>query len=234
MEMQQYIYNTHTHLDSGLPEMTESAQVPLTSTFPSGQVHLAPVGLSRHMKSQVILRHGLGAAERARATVRRPRLREEQQRQLQRQLQRQQQQQRQSYVLKRFGSLRENLFISSLFFLLLLLWGHVKEEQSEGKLTINHIIILNFPPVLFKLERFLSRSAWTEWRRVKLTLVYPVNKSPWASNTISSHQLLCSRQRRLKALYTITEKTMWLLSSIYPSIDLIKTSTHQGLSFSEV
>lgn len=72
--MQQYIYNTHTHthLDSGgLPEMTESAQVPLTSTFPSGQVHLAPVGLSRHMKSQVILRHGLGAAERVRATVRR-------------------------------------------------------------------------------------------------------------------------------------------------------------------
>lgn len=212
MEMQQYIYNTHTHLDSGLPEMTESAQVPLTSTFPSGQVHLAPVGLSRHMKSQVILRHGLGAAERARATVRRPRLREEQQRQ---------RQQQQTYVLKWFGSLRENLFISSLFFLLLLLWGHVKEEQSEGKLTINHnytILILNFPPVLFKLERFVSRSAWTEWRRVKLTLVSPVNKSPWASNTISSDQLLCSRQRRLKALYTITEKTKWLLSSIYPSI----------------
>lgn len=206
--MQQYIYNTHTHLDSGLPEMTESAQVPLTSTFPSGQVHLAPVGLSRHMKSQVILRHGLGAAERARATVRRPRLREEQQL-------------RETYVLKWFGSLRENLFISSLFFLLLLLWGHVKEEQSEGKLTINHnysILILNFPPFLFKLERFVSRSAWTEWRRVKLTLVSPVNKSPWASNTISSNQLLCSRQRRLKALYTITEKTKWLLSSIYPSI----------------
>lgn len=57
-----------------LPEMTESAQVPLTSTLPSGQVHLAPVGLSRHMKSQDILRHGLGAAERARAAVGWPRL----------------------------------------------------------------------------------------------------------------------------------------------------------------
>lgn len=40
-----------------------SAQVPLSSTLPSGQVHLAPVGLSRHMKSQVILRHGLEAEE---------------------------------------------------------------------------------------------------------------------------------------------------------------------------
>lgn len=48
---------------AGLPEIMASAQVPLTSTFPSGQVHLAPVGLSRHMKSQGILRHGLDAVE---------------------------------------------------------------------------------------------------------------------------------------------------------------------------
>lgn len=44
--------------------MMASVQVPLTSTFPSGQVHLAPVGLSRHMKSQDILRHGFDAAEK--------------------------------------------------------------------------------------------------------------------------------------------------------------------------
>lgn len=44
--------------------MMASLQVPLTSTFPSGQVHLAPVGLSRHMKSQDILRHGFEAVER--------------------------------------------------------------------------------------------------------------------------------------------------------------------------
>lgn len=44
--------------------MMVSVQVPLTSTFPSGQVHLAPVGLSRHMKSQDILRQGFGAVER--------------------------------------------------------------------------------------------------------------------------------------------------------------------------
>lgn len=48
----------------GLPEMMASVQVPLTSTFPSGQVHLAPVGLSRHMKSQDILRHGFDAVEK--------------------------------------------------------------------------------------------------------------------------------------------------------------------------
>ena len=47
-----------------LPEMMASLQVPLTSTFPSGQVHLAPVGLSRHMKSQDILRHGFDAVEK--------------------------------------------------------------------------------------------------------------------------------------------------------------------------
>lgn len=41
-----------------------SVQVPLTSTFPSGQVHLAPVGLSRHIKSQDILRHGFDAVEK--------------------------------------------------------------------------------------------------------------------------------------------------------------------------
>lgn len=41
-----------------------SLQVPLTSTFPSGQVHLAPVGLSKHMKSQDILRHGFEAVEK--------------------------------------------------------------------------------------------------------------------------------------------------------------------------
>lgn len=47
----------------GLPETTASAQVPLTSTLPSGQVHLAPAGLRRHMKSQDILRHGFDAVE---------------------------------------------------------------------------------------------------------------------------------------------------------------------------
>lgn len=50
--------------NKGLPETMTSAQVPLSSTLPSGQVHLAPVGLSRHMKSQDILRHGFDAAER--------------------------------------------------------------------------------------------------------------------------------------------------------------------------
>lgn len=48
-----------------LPEIMASVQVPLTSTFPSGQVHLAPVGLRRHMKSQDILRHGFDAVEKA-------------------------------------------------------------------------------------------------------------------------------------------------------------------------
>lgn len=48
-----------------LPETMTSVQVPLTSTFPSGQVHLAPVGLRRHMKSQDILRHGFDAVEKA-------------------------------------------------------------------------------------------------------------------------------------------------------------------------
>lgn len=48
----------------GLPETIASAQVPLSSTLPSGQVHLAPVGLRRHMKSQDILRHGFDAVER--------------------------------------------------------------------------------------------------------------------------------------------------------------------------
>lgn len=47
-----------------LPDVLTSLQVPLTRTFPSGQVHLAPVGLSRHIKSQDILKHGLDALER--------------------------------------------------------------------------------------------------------------------------------------------------------------------------
>lgn len=44
--------------------MMASLQVPLTSTFPSGQVQLAPAGLSRHMKSHVILRQGFDAVEK--------------------------------------------------------------------------------------------------------------------------------------------------------------------------
>lgn len=52
----------------GLPEMMASEQVPLTSTFPSGQIHLAPVGLSRHMKSQDILRHGFEAVEKVKTS----------------------------------------------------------------------------------------------------------------------------------------------------------------------
>lgn len=47
-----------------LPEVLTSLQLPLTSTFPSGQVHLAPVGLSKHMKSQDILRQGFEAVEK--------------------------------------------------------------------------------------------------------------------------------------------------------------------------
>lgn len=47
-----------------LPEMMVSLQVPLTSTFPSGQVHLAPVGFRRHMKSQDILRQGFEAVKK--------------------------------------------------------------------------------------------------------------------------------------------------------------------------
>lgn len=49
-----------------IPETLTSLQVPFTSTFPSGQVHLAPVGLSKHMKSQDILEHGLGPVEKQR------------------------------------------------------------------------------------------------------------------------------------------------------------------------
>lgn len=44
--------------------MLTSVQVPLTSNFPSGQVHLAPVGLSRQMKSQDILWHGFDAVQK--------------------------------------------------------------------------------------------------------------------------------------------------------------------------
>lgn len=44
-----------------LPEMLTSLQVPLTRTLPSGHVHVAPVGFSKHMKSQDILRHGFDA-----------------------------------------------------------------------------------------------------------------------------------------------------------------------------
>lgn len=47
-----------------IPETLTSLQVPFTSTFPSGQVHLAPVGLSKHMKSQDILEHGLGPVDK--------------------------------------------------------------------------------------------------------------------------------------------------------------------------
>ena len=49
---------------ASLPDVLTSLQVPLTSTFPSGQAHLAPVGLSRHMKSQDILTHGFDAVEK--------------------------------------------------------------------------------------------------------------------------------------------------------------------------
>lgn len=50
--------------EGGLPDMLTSLQVLFSSTFPSGQMHRAPDGFSRHMKSHVILRHGLVAAER--------------------------------------------------------------------------------------------------------------------------------------------------------------------------
>lgn len=49
---------------TGLPETMASVQVPLIRTLPSGQVHLAPAGLRRHMKSQDILRHGFDAVEK--------------------------------------------------------------------------------------------------------------------------------------------------------------------------
>lgn len=52
---------------NSLPEMLTSLQEPLISTFPSGQVQVAPIGFSRHMKSQFILRHGLTAATRQEA-----------------------------------------------------------------------------------------------------------------------------------------------------------------------
>lgn len=41
------------------PETLGSIQEPLTKVFPSGQIQLAPVGLSKHIKSQIILRQGL-------------------------------------------------------------------------------------------------------------------------------------------------------------------------------
>lgn len=47
-----------------LPETIASTQVPFSSTLPSGHVHLAPVGLRRHINSQDILKHGFDAVER--------------------------------------------------------------------------------------------------------------------------------------------------------------------------
>lgn len=48
--------------------MMASEQLPLTRTFPSGQIHLAPIGLSRHIKSQNILRHGFEAVQKVKTS----------------------------------------------------------------------------------------------------------------------------------------------------------------------
>lgn len=58
---------------ASLPDMLTSLQVPLRRTFPSGQVHLAPTGLSRHMKSQDILRHGFDAVKKKKRGKNEPR-----------------------------------------------------------------------------------------------------------------------------------------------------------------
>lgn len=52
-----------------LPEVLTSLHVPLSNTLPSGQIHLAPVGLSRHMNSQDILRHGFDTVEAERERI---------------------------------------------------------------------------------------------------------------------------------------------------------------------
>lgn len=61
------VLNHNIYCSVKIPETLTSLQVPFTSTFPSGQVHLAPVGLSKHMKSQDILKHGFGPVEKTKA-----------------------------------------------------------------------------------------------------------------------------------------------------------------------